>query len=326
MKMAGKVIVTLFMAGFALCGQASAEDVAAVNSAINQIQNAMVEKLAAIESLDVMLTDEQAVCDTLEQMLTDKDYGGLTKNDVAKAQREMEAVMRKQGRAKGLLEKCVAEMQGTLSTLGWQAPTPVGHWALDDGTGNTAEDSAGTNDGVIHDANWTTGWLDGALEFDGYDDYVQIGPGVLPVGEKSIFAWIKMPPVGQGSGNPYDYLIYYGICEPGYVILYFNDGVELRWRDYNLGFDAKYTVALDDDKWHFVGATYNGAVHRLYFDGEQVGTSVGSDHLPITAEEGIGGFSDSLHRNFLGSIDDVRIYNTYLTTTEIQLLYYNELD
>ncbi|MGB2806405.1 MAG: chitobiase/beta-hexosaminidase C-terminal domain-containing protein, partial [Sedimentisphaerales bacterium] len=44
----------------------------------------------------------------------------------------------------------------------------VAHWKFDDGSGSTAIDSAGTNNGTLYgDKTWTTGRIDGALSFDG---------------------------------------------------------------------------------------------------------------------------------------------------------------
>ena len=55
----------------------------------------------------------------------------------------------------------------------------VGWWKFDDGSGTTAVDSSGNgNDATVYgDPQWVAGWLDGALQFDGVDDYVD-----LPIG------------------------------------------------------------------------------------------------------------------------------------------------
>ena len=65
----------------------------------------------------------------------------------------------------------------------------VAHWKLD---GN-ANDSAGSNNGTIYGATPVTGQIDGALEFDGVNDYVNLGnPASLNFsGAITISAWIK---------------------------------------------------------------------------------------------------------------------------------------
>ena len=70
----------------------------------------------------------------------------------------------------------------------------IAHWKLDEGSGAVAYDSAGTNDGtLINGPTWTTGIIDGALDFDGVDDYVDVGndSSLMTTGDLTIIAWIK---------------------------------------------------------------------------------------------------------------------------------------
>ncbi|MHC4734109.1 MAG: TolB family protein [Planctomycetota bacterium] len=49
---------------------------------------------------------------------------------------------------------------------------PIAHWKFDEGSGSIAYDSAGDHDGTIYGADWTAGQINGALSFNGVDDYV----------------------------------------------------------------------------------------------------------------------------------------------------------
>jgi len=53
----------------------------------------------------------------------------------------------------------------------------VGWWRFDEGSGTVAHDTSGNgNDGTFHgDPQWVSGFIGGALEFDGVDDYVETG-------------------------------------------------------------------------------------------------------------------------------------------------------
>ncbi|MHC4463713.1 MAG: hypothetical protein ACYS30_20120, partial [Planctomycetota bacterium] len=51
----------------------------------------------------------------------------------------------------------------------------ISQWKFDEGEGSIAYDSVGGNDGTIYGAQWTTGQVNGALQFDGHDDYVEVG-------------------------------------------------------------------------------------------------------------------------------------------------------
>jgi hypothetical protein len=69
----------------------------------------------------------------------------------------------------------------TPAQIAWEynRGAPVGHWEFDQGEGITAYDSSGNdNHGTLTNMtsdDWVTGKINGALEFDGTDDYVDIG-------------------------------------------------------------------------------------------------------------------------------------------------------
>jgi len=80
-------------------------------------------------------------------------------------------------------------------------PTLVAHWALYGNEGPTAHDSLTANDStVMGDAVWRpdAGIVDGALEFDGVDDFVATDLILDPEeGPFSLFVWIKGGAAGQ---------------------------------------------------------------------------------------------------------------------------------
>ncbi|MDD5326962.1 MAG: hypothetical protein PHY02_03995 [Phycisphaerae bacterium] len=53
-------------------------------------------------------------------------------------------------------------------------PNFVSWWKFDEGTGTTAYDSVGSNDGIVNKAEWIVGKVNGALNFDGYYDSVDV--------------------------------------------------------------------------------------------------------------------------------------------------------
>ncbi|MHC4113271.1 MAG: chitobiase/beta-hexosaminidase C-terminal domain-containing protein, partial [Planctomycetota bacterium] len=79
----------------------------------------------------------------------------------------------------------------------------VAHWKFDDGSGITAIDSAGTNNGTLNgDPIWTTGRIDGALSFDGDGDYVAVAPIAVLTGDTlTAQAWIRLDEFADTS-NP----------------------------------------------------------------------------------------------------------------------------
>ncbi|GAG43024.1 unnamed protein product, partial [marine sediment metagenome] len=89
------------------------------------------------------------------------------------------------------------------STLALGDTGLLAHWKFDEGSGTTAYDSVGGNDGtLINGPVWATGQLDGALEFDGGGDYVDVGdkPSLDITGDQiTVMAWFK--PATTGAGN-----------------------------------------------------------------------------------------------------------------------------
>ena len=79
-------------------------------------------------------------------------------------------------------------------------PGMVAYWKFDEGSGNTAHDSIGTNHGTIYEATWTTGQVGGALNFDNVNAYVDIPQSAsLDLTQTMTFeAWIKAKDISRG--------------------------------------------------------------------------------------------------------------------------------
>ena len=73
----------------------------------------------------------------------------------------------------------------------------IGHWKLDETSGTSAADSSGSGrTGTLQNMagnEWTTGMIDGALQFDGINDYISLPrASALETGSaKSATAWFK---------------------------------------------------------------------------------------------------------------------------------------
>jgi len=68
----------------------------------------------------------------------------------------------------------------------------VGYWTFDEGSGTTAGDSAGVNNGTLmNGTTWTTGKVGSALSFDGVDDGVDLGKIDMSGNAMTISLWFK---------------------------------------------------------------------------------------------------------------------------------------
>jgi predicted phosphodiesterase len=81
----------------------------------------------------------------------------------------------------------------------------------------------------------------------------------------------------------------------------------------------------NDSKWHYAVASYDGSKVKLYIDGEIVAnkSTISPPDSTGTQPVRIGANSLSLKGYFTGSIDEVRIWNRSLTSSEIKDVYYN---
>ena len=184
----------------------------------------------------------------------------------------------------------------------------VAYWKLDETEGNIAHDSVGDYNGtLINGPVWqpTGGMIDGALQLDGIDDYVNTPLVLNPAdGKFSVFVWIK------GGA-------------PGQVVLSQIGGVNWLCADTlegNLMTELKATgrgasellsqTIITDGNWHRIGLVWDGSHRTLYVDDvavaedEQTNLAASENGLYIGTGKAMepGSF-------WSGLIDDVRIYN-----------------
>jgi hypothetical protein len=182
------------------------------------------------------------------------------------------------------------------------------HFKLDELKGNIANDSARNRDGTVHGGpQWrpTEGIIGGALQLDGFDDYVRTEFVLNPAdGALSVFAWIKG-----------------GI--PGQVVVSQAGGLNWLCTDTSEGNlmtklvspgryakPLKSQTNITDGNWHHIGFIWDGLNRTLYVDDVIVAEDTQSD---------LGGSDKGLYLGcgknmeagtfWSGMIDDVRIYN-----------------
>ena len=220
---------------------------------------------------------------------------------------------------------CFVFVLGMVITSGANAAEPnlVGWWKLDDGSGDTAIDSSGNgnNGTLINDPMWAIGINNGALQFDGIDDYVNCGndPSLNVTDEVTIAAWVKLNSVPPA----------FSVLIAGKYSAYW-----LEWRDtkalsLSMYINGAYngsgpTLDLADGDWHHIALTYDGTHKKGYHNRQEVFSEGASGSIDVSgvnffvgeghpADAGYNGCPDGL-------IDDVRVYNRALTQEEIQLM------
>ena len=203
-------------------------------------------------------------------------------------------------------------------------PNLVAHWAFDEGAGVIAYDSAGGNDGnFVGDPCWTSGRINGALEFDGVDDYISCGtgPAITGIGPFAVSAWVKSDIVKehavvvQRSAASANGSYGVSILDDGRVQFYVYDGA--------IGFKLRSNLTVDDGLWHHVAAVrINSTDGEIYVDGSLSATGSGPARSLNSVAVWIGGPGFTGPFRFDGAIDDVRIYNSALSAEEVERLYW----
>ena len=191
----------------------------------------------------------------------------------------------------------------------------VAHWKFDDGSGGTAIDSAGTNNGTLNgDPNWTTGRIGGALSFDGAGDYV-VAASVAPLTGDTLTAqaWIRTseyagiwnPIITQNAGaNGYYFLV--SSSSPAFYLAVGASFVQ-----------AISPEAINADQWYHVAGTNDGSNMKLYIDGKLQDSAASTGFLGVSGNINIGCEPVS-PLYYYGLIDDVRIYNRAVSELEFQ--------
>lgn len=221
---------------------------------------------------------------------------------------------------------------------------PIAYWKMDECQGNVAHDEINGNNGTISIGaagaqtsvgtcetagtawgNGKAGKKNASLNFDGGDDYANVGDLNFMDGasQLTVSAWMRRnslsAPISLAKGSN---------CDTDLV------GINM-WTNGNLYFDVKngssvfgYTV-LNDTSWHYVTLVFDGSksgTSRLkgYVDGvaknlQYNGTPsatlpTNSNSLFFGRVECSGLYSD-------GQIDDVKIFNYPLTAEQVKLEY-----
>ena len=209
----------------------------------------------------------------------------------------------------------------------------VGHWKLNEGSGTTVLDSSGNgNDGtIVNNPTWIPGVNGGALEFHGLGasggggDYINCGndASLDITGPISIALWIRpdaddpegkatttapMAKAMSGMSPSWSFQVRYGWGSPlPYMAFTFNTSPR-AW--------AYVGKNLERNEWCHIACSYDGTTLKCYLNGEETDSTpmgaITSSSTPVL----IG--SDGWGCDWIGAIDEARIYNHALTVEEIQ--------
>lgn len=257
--------------------------------------------------------------------------------------------------AKQITEDMLAGGDSLSNARGVSSSSPVGYWKFDEGVDNTC--SGGINDvcnsgsggsaldgaesGMSVPATSTSGWTQAgkfgkALIFDGTNDYVQVSDNsALDMsGGVAISAWINLGETpgaslrtilakdGTWSGTSTNYQL--DIRSSGKIEFAYRGSDSLANE-----YITNSVVITSGSTWYHVVLTYDGTNNpTIYVNGKaQAGAYSSGGNKAITGNAqplfiGVLGNSGSPYTNyFIGTLDELKIYNYALTADEVKLEY-----
>ena len=197
--------------------------------------------------------------------------------------------------------------------------------------GNAKDASGKGNNGTVNGATLTTdrfGNANSAYSFDGITNNIAV-PNIAVTGNaaRSIFVWIKTSynagktiiGTGGSSANAgeFNMVMGYGpgsIQQPGKLGV-MGGNFTTGGHDYypNTG------TNVNDNKWHFVGATFDGNTLNLYKDDTLINTTAITYNT--IGQTNFFGYNNHNGSQWNGMLDDIGIWNRVLNASEIASLY-----
>jgi hypothetical protein len=217
----------------------------------------------------------------------------------------------------------------------------VSYWPLDDGSGTTARDMAGTNNGtLVNGPTWvTTGRFGGALSFNGTAQaYVNIPPGFVLGQAGSVSMWVQTSTNYQTLGH-HGHIFWacqtndgdgYGDQIEMHVTMRGGDAANNGQVNFNAEVGATdITITspnpYNNGQWHHIVATWDRAANCvLYMDGAQVAQAsyATAPNVNYSGSVRLGAPAGTGYtRYYAGLLDEVRYFNRALTAADVTALF-----
>ncbi|MBK1835254.1 LamG domain-containing protein [Roseibacillus ishigakijimensis] len=194
----------------------------------------------------------------------------------------------------------------------------LARWKMDEGFGATAFNSTGNHLSAQFNSSpqWTEGIINGALQFDGLDDFLITTPPELSTNNLTITCWVYP----EGFQNDFSAILF---SRGGSTVsgLLFGPSRDLRytWGGAHTQWLSRLVPSIN--QWNFIALSVSPEEATLYLDsgsGLRTAKNIGNHRIEaFDAALRIGADPDTSTRRFRGKIDDLRIYRRTLTLNEI---------
>jgi len=196
----------------------------------------------------------------------------------------------------------------------------VAYWKFDEGSGSSAADNRGGYTGtLVNSPTWTTGKNGYALTFDG-TNYVNCGESGLAFGSNphTYVAWISEP----SFGSTIKYVVATGNSATGRQSSFGTySSTQFFVSAYSSPIIYPTVPAMAADKWQHIAMVYDGTNANFYVNGSYASSEAIA--LNTTVGKCRIGANVGNTPSFIGTIDEVMVFNRALSAGEIRLLYKN---
>jgi len=207
------------------------------------------------------------------------------------------------------------------------ADGPGAFWRLGEAAGTTAVDETGSNAGtyfngvVLGIPGALTGSTNTSASFDGVNDYVSVphSTSLNATTGVTVEAWIKrsrtgawqnvVAKPGNGANAVQNYALWLNTTNQ--IVFVFGNGTASG---------SVYGPSVDTN-WHYVAATYDNSVARIYVDGVQQASATSTVKLTANTQPLLIGRTTDNNRIFGGLIDEPAVYRSALSATRIRTHY-----
>lgn len=225
-----------------------------------------------------------------------------------------------------LLVASVLAVPSTLPNANAQAPTSglIGHWAFEEGTGSVAADSStGGHDGVLQgDATWGAGIDGGALVLDGYGDHVDLGAALaFETDSISVSVWVHPDtlPANAARSTPVFSGLHSDSARQNSLYIE-HDTQNARWSQWPpSGGDLLSPDTVPLNQWTHLVGMQSGSTRSLYVNGQLAVTDDAAEtYTSGSPDNWVIGGDDVWGYWFDGRIDELRVYDRMLTSSEVR--------
>ncbi|WP_373231214.1 LamG-like jellyroll fold domain-containing protein [Cohnella sp.] len=222
-----------------------------------------------------------------------------------------------------LLAPAVSLLPGGARTA-YAAATPTHLYAMNEGSGTTVTDSAGSSNGTLNGgASWTAGKSGQGVSLDGTDDYISFPALVQGYTDFTISTWVKLDAL-----HTWDRIFDFGSGTNAYMLLTPKSGSNtLRFTITNSGGGGEQFVesakSIPTGAWMHLAVVLSGSTAILYVNGEEVARntiSLTPARLGTLTNNYIGKAQYTGNPYMQGTVDDFRVYNSALSASDLSSL------